>query len=199
MDKKKKVSLAILGATLGFIFLTAESCFDNNTQSQQASQAITEAYQKAATDTVPYPLEEMKKGGWTERRLLKEHLLRQNDPNGVRYVTWLSLQGQVIAQWTIKGMVFDPNSQMSNEQSITWGSSGAGAGVVEAPGDNGTWGPEAGDAAFFTTAGVEIQLPKGSIWVESDAPLNITDKPIITYNATQAPTVDHGGLKGIGK
>lgn len=193
---RRRVAYTTLGAIAVFLFAGASAC-DPTTNSQSDAQKTTEAYQDAATKTVPYPLDKMKAGGWTERRLLQEHLLRQNDPNGVRWVVWLSQQGQVIAQWPIKGMVFDPNSQLSNAQSITWGS-GGGSGVVDAPGDNGTWGPEAGTAAFFTTGGVEIQLPKAAIWVEADAPLNITDKPLITYNVQAAPSVDHGGLTGIG-
>lgn len=193
---RRRAALTALGATAVFLFAGASSC-DPSTNSQSDAQKTTEAYQQAATGTVPYPLDKMKAGGWTERRLLQEHLLRQNDPNGTRWVVWLSQQGQVIAQWPIKGMVFDPNSQLSNSQSISWSGNG-GSGVVEAPGDNGTWGPEAGAAAFFTTSGVEIQLPPSAIWVEADAPLNITDKPLITYNVQSSPSVDHGGLAGIG-
>lgn len=195
MKKHTRITLATLSATAVFILTGASSCDTNNSQS--AAQQTTEAYQDAATKTVPYPLDQMKAGGWTERKLLTEHLLRQNDPNGTRWVTWLSQQGQVVAQWPIKGMVFDPNSQLSNSQSVNWGSNG-GSAVYTAPGDNGTWGPEAGAAAFFTTSGVEIQLPPAAIWVESDAPLNITDKPLITYNVQTPPSIDHHGLTGIG-
>jgi hypothetical protein len=147
---------------------------------------------------VPYPLDDMKKGGWTERRLLAEHLKRQNDPKGLRYIVVMTQQGQVIASYPIQGMVFHPDSAMTNSDSISWSSNG-GSGVVAAPGDNGTWGPEAGAAAFFTTSGVEIQLPASAVWIESDAPLGITDKPLVTYNVADKPSVDKGGLKGMGR
>jgi hypothetical protein len=193
---RRRASIAALGAVGVFIVAGAASC-DPSSSSQQQAQQTTDSYQQAATGAVPYPLNQMKQGGWTERKLLQEHLLRQNDPNGTRWVVWLSQQGQVIAQWPIKGMVFDPNSQLTNSQSLSWSSNG-GSGVVQAPGDNGTWGPESGAAAFFTTSGVEIQLPPAAIWVESDSPLNITDKPLITYNVDAKPSVDHGGLQGVG-
>lgn len=196
MSRGRKTGLAALAATVVFIFTGAGAC-DSTPSSQNQAQSDTEAYFKEARAKVPYPLEDMKKGGWTERQLLQEHLLRQNDPNGVRYVVLMSAQYQPVAQWPIKGMVFDPNSQLSNSQSISWSSNG-GSGVVEAPGDNGTYGPEAGAAAFFTTNGVEIQLPKYSLWIESDHPLNLTTQPLITYNATDKPSVDHGGLAKVG-
>lgn len=196
MKRIRSVVAALAGVGL---VATLAAC-DTGTSAQSQAQSVTNDYQRAAQQAVPYPLDAMKSGGWTERRALGEHLGRENDPNAIRWVTWLTQQGQVIATWPIKGMVFDPNSQMTNSQSVV-GSCGSSSSctTVAAPGDNGTWGPEAGAAAFFTTSNVEVQLPASAIWVESDAPLNITDKPLITYNANTAPSVDHGGLKGIGK
>lgn len=195
LSRRRKTSIVALAVTGVFIFASAESCDQNAAQTQ--AQQTTDAYQQAATQTVPYPLDKMKEGGWTERKLLQEHLLRQNNPSGVRYIAWLSQQGQLLGQWPIRGMAFSPDSQLTNSQSINGCSSGCAA-VTDAPGDNGTWGPEAGSVAFFTTAGTEIQLPASAIWVESDSPLNLTDKPLITYNVTDKPSVDAGGLKGIG-
>jgi len=196
LSRSRKVGATALLATGVFIFTGADSC-DSTPTSQNAAQKVTEAYSQAAQDAVPYPLDEMKKGGWTERRLLAEHLKRQNDPKGLRYIVVMTQQGQVIASYPIQGMVFHPDSAMTNSQTISWSSNG-GSGVVEAPGDNGTWGPEAGAAAFFTTGGVEIQLPASAVWIESDAPLGITDKPLVTYNVNDKPSVDKGGLKGMG-
>ena len=197
MSRARKTSVAALFATGVFIFTGADSC-DSTPTSQNAAQSDTEAYFKAARDAVPYPLDAMKKGGWTERRLLTEHLLRQNDPNGVRYAVWTTQNGQVMGSWPVRGMIFDPNSQLSNSQSISWSSNG-GSGVVAAPGDNGTYGPEAMCYAFFTPSGSEVQLPCTAIVVESDTPLNITTQPLITYNVTDKPKVaTRDGLKGIG-
>lgn len=196
LSRRRKTSIIALAATGVFIFASAESC-DNTSESQNKAQEMTNAYSSAAQAAVPYPLDEMKAGGWTERRLLAEHLKRQNDPKGLRYIVVMTQQGQVIAQYPITGMVFHPDSAMTNSQSISWSSNG-GSGVIDAPGDNGTWGPEAGAAAFFTTSGVEIQLPASAVWIESDAPLNITDKPLVTYNVGDKPSVDKGGLKGMG-
>jgi hypothetical protein len=187
-------SVAFCGLT---VFCLAGSCDTDQDDAQRQAQATTNAYQSAATQQVPYPLADMKAGGWSERRLLAEHLKRQNDPKSVRWVVWMSQQGQLIGQWPIQGMVFSPDSQMTNSELIN-GCPGAGSScgaVTQAPGDNGTWGPEAGAAAFFTTSGVEIQLPAAAVWVESDAPLNLTDKPLITYDVNDKPSTDHGGVK----
>jgi hypothetical protein len=142
----------------------------------------------------------MEQLGWTEEKLIREHLLREADPNSVRYITLLTQNGQVIATYTLRGLVFSPNSQMteSTDVSCQTDNGAIGCGTVNSPSDNGTYGPEAGDAAFFTTSGAEIQIPPGVLWVESDTPQNFTTVPIITYNAHDTPAVDHGGLTSIG-
>jgi len=180
--------------------LTLAAC-TNGSSAQDQSQQVTDTYQQAAQHAVPYPLSQMEAGGWTERRLLNENLLRQNDPNAVHYVYLMTPAAQLVAQWTIKGMVFSPNSQMTNSQSVVGCSTSNGAcGVtVDAPGDNGTWGPEAFCYAFFTTSDVEVKLPcNGMVPIEADAPLNIKTQPVITYDVNAAPSVNHNGLAGIG-
>lgn len=190
--RNRNLTLAFAGVAV-LIACTAESC-SPNTAAQDSSQKLTNDYTNAATSQVPYPLDDMKSGGWTERQMLKEHLERQNNPKALRYITFLTQQGQVVATYPVQGLVFDPNSQMTTSQVVNGYGSGSG-GVTDAAGDNGTWGPEAGSAAFFTTSGVEIQVPASMTWIESDAPLNLTTKPLITYDASAAPSVSAGGVK----
>jgi hypothetical protein len=195
---RKRVGLIIAAA--GCLMMPA-ACTSNPAPAQARNQGITNQIESAATHVVPYPLTQMEQLGWTEEKLIKEHLLREADPNSVRYITLLTQNGQVIATYTLKGMVFSPNSQMTESTDLACqGDSGGGVacGTVNSPSDNGTYGPEAGDAAFFTTAGAEIQIPVGMLWVESDTPQNFTTVPIITYNTTQGPPVNHGGLTSIG-
>lgn len=192
-------TLAISFTAIG-AFLVIAACSPSSGALTE-SQKVTNEYTSAAQSKVPYPLDKMKAGQWTERRLLQEHLLRQNDPNGLRYVTLFSQQMQVIATWPIKGMAFSPDSQLTNAQTIQWdvNNTNYANGVIDSAGDNGTWGPEAGAVAFFTTSGVEIQLPASAIWIESDSPLNITTQPLITYNVDAKPSVSTpDGLNGIG-
>lgn len=189
--RTRKLALALTGVGV-LVACTASSCAPT-TSSQASSQSLTNDYTNAATSQVPYPLNDMKSGGWTERQMLKEHLERQNNPKALRYITFLTQQGQVVATYPVQGMVFDPNSQMTTSQIVNGCGSPCGA-VTDAAGDNGTWGPEAGSAAFFTTSGVEIQVPASMTWIESDAPLNLTTKPLITYDASAAPSVNAGGV-----
>lgn len=189
--RTRKLALAF-GAIGVLLATTAGACGPDS--SQTTSQNLTNDYTNAATGTVPYPLSDMKAGGWTERKALAEHLKRQNNSKALRYIVLMTQQGQVIAQYPVQGLVFDPNSQMTTSQVVNGcGSSSCGA-VTDAAGDNGTWGPEAGSAAFFTTSGVEIQIPASVWWVESDAPLNLTTKPLITYDASATPSVSAGGV-----
>src|SRR6266702_6352203 len=151
----------MLAAVLAAGALIPAGCTSNSDNAQQAAQNTTEKLSTTAQHAVPYPLSQMQSGGFLERTELKEHLLRQNDKNALRYIVLLTQMGKVIAQYALQGMVFDPNSQLTNTQNIengSWNSSNY-TEVVDSPGDNGTWGPEAGNAAFFTTAGVEIQIP----------------------------------------
>lgn len=184
-------AVAATGALVGG--LTA--CDDGGKTSAQKKDSTTiNAVRKAAQTAVPYPLAQVKGGGFLERRLLKENLLRQNDPNRLAYVTLLTDQGQVVATYPIQGMVFNLNSQMTaTDLSEQHGHSGDGTVVVDAMGDNGTFGDEPHSVGFFTTNGVEIKW--SGIYLESDAPLDLTSKPLLTYNVNQAPSVNHGGVK----
>lgn len=196
--KLTKTAKRVIAAAVvigGFIATTAESCSTTNSQSQ--SQATIDQASQAAQQTVPYPLEKMKQSGWTERRLLVENLLRETDPNAIHYVYWLTMDGRLIAQYTIKGKVFDPNSQLTNTQSITWSGNG-GSGVVDAPGDNGTWGPEPFCYGFFLTSGAEKKLPCQGLVEDSDTPETFNTPPLITYDVNQKSPLDKGNLNGMG-
>lgn len=167
--------------------------------SQKKSQNIVESYQESAETEVPYPLAQMKRGGWLERRLLKENLLRQNDAHRIAYVTLLNTLGAPITQYTIQGMVFSLNSQMTTEDKITYRGCDSSCGtavVTKSPGDNGTWGPEPDGIGFFTTEGVEIKW--NGLYIESDSPQNLTTKPLIVYNAdTAKPSTSAGGVANV--
>ena len=194
---RKKTFQLIAAFFVAFFLLTAESCGGgtDTSKAQNDSQTLTNDYTNAATQTVKYPLSEMKKGGWLERRLLKENLLRQNDANRIAYVTLLTDQGQPIVQYTIQGMVFSLNSQMTTSQVINRKcDAGCDSGVTDAAGDNGTWGPEPEGISFFTTEGVQIKW--NGKYVESDSPLNLTTKPLIVYDASTAKAPENAsGVK----
>ena len=191
----------IAGLCLAVVLLVA-ACTnpgpDKPKDSQQTSQQVVEDYQKAAETAVPYPLADMQKGGWLERRLLVENLKRQNDSHRIAYVVLLNQQGQPIIQYTIQGMVFDLNSQLTTEDKINGYNCGGsnncyGQTVTKSPGDNGTWGPEPKAIGFFTTEGVEVKW--NGLYLEADSPMDIQTKPLIVYDAGSAkPSTTGGGV-----
>jgi len=132
----------------------------------------------------------MAAGKWLERQMLVEHLKRQNNKAASRWIIIMNQQGQPITQFAIQGMAFSPDSQLTTSQLIN-GCVGTNCGpaVTDAPGDNGTYGPEPGNVAFYTTSGVEIQLGKQVPWIESDAPIDLPTKPLITMDANAKPSV----------
>lgn len=196
----KRLALAV---GLSAVVMTLAGC-DTTPSSQDVSQSLTEKIAQSATNPaaggVAYPYDEMAAGGWMEEKMLREHLVRQANPHAIRYVIVTTQMGQIMGQWPIQGMVVDPNSQMTTTKMINHcgGCSSSGA-VTDAPGDNGTYGPEAGAAFFFTTSGAEIQIPKSAMWFESDVPLNLTSQPLLTYNQNAVPAVNGGGVHMGGK
>lgn len=188
-------SVAVLAAIGIMIGVTAGACSGDDKKSGAAKDKETLSGVRAAAQTaVPYPFAQMKSGGFLERKLLTENLLRQNDTNRVAYVVLLSQQGQPITQYTIQGMVFSLNSQLTQtNQSEKHGSDSSGTVVVDSVGDNGTFGPEPDGIGFFTTSGVEVKW--NGLYIESDAPLDIKTKPLVTYNVNDKPSVDKGGVK----
>ena len=194
----KQIKLATLAVLIG-VTLTACSEGPPASDSQQQSQRTVETYQHAAEAAVQYPLAEMQRGGWLERRLLRENLLRQNDAHRIAYVTLLNTLGAPITQYTVQGMVFSLNSQMTTEDKITYAGCGSNCGnsaVTKSPGDNATWGPEPDGIGFFTTEGVEIKW--NGLYIESDSPQNLTTKPLIVYNpGTAKPSTSAGGVNNV--
>lgn len=189
---KRLIAVVTLVASLGLVLVACDAS-TKKPDSQQASQQISEDYAAASQAAVPYPLADMKNGGWLERRLLVENLKRQNDAHRIAYVTLLNQQGQPIIQYTIQGMVFDLNSQLTTPDKMN-GMCGQCSGVVtHSPGDNGTWGDEPHAISFFTTEGVQVKW--NGLYLETDSPQDITTKPLIVYNAdTAKPSTSGGGV-----
>ncbi|MBP9738151.1 hypothetical protein KBD20_00510 [Candidatus Saccharibacteria bacterium] len=155
---------------------------------QDKSQAETEEYSSAAIKAVPYPMEAMKAGGWLERKNLSERLQRYADPNKLSYIYLFSAQGQLMGNYTVKGKVSSASSQMSTATQVI---DGCGRDTycafgVEAPMDDGTWGPSEDAIFFFTTDGVMVQWT--GEYVLSDAPLDMTSKPLLVYNEGSKPS-----------
>jgi hypothetical protein len=176
------------GAIIAISGLGVAACSAPTNQQQQ--QAVTEQYAQKLTNAEPYPISQMNNSA--ERANLKERLLRMNDPNKIGYFYELTQNGQVLAEYTIKGKVSSTGSTMTNTQSVV----GNNALAVDTMNDDGSYGPEEGGengVFFFTTSGVLVEWD--GLWKYSDAPLSLTSKPLITMDANAKPSSTAGTLK----
>jgi hypothetical protein len=180
--KKLMLVVLVLVATFGLV-----ACSPEKETAQGKSQETTEAYSSAATKAVPYPLEEMKGGGWLERQNLRERLIRYSDPAKLSYIYMFSAQGQLMANYTVKGKISNASSQLTTSETVNdYCGSGECKIATPAPMDDGTWGPSEDAIFFFTPEGVMIQW--NSLYVLSDSPLDLTTQPVLVYNTGSKPT-----------
>jgi hypothetical protein len=180
---RNRTILAALAAGL-VLTLAAGSC-DSPDTTQAQGQRVTEEYAQAATQAVPYPMAEMKAGGWLERRNVRERNVRYANPNKLSYIYLFSDQGQLIANYPIKGKVSNASSQLTPDQTVR-GYCSTCYEPVNAPMDDGTWGPGEDAIFFYTTEGVMVQW--NGPYVLADAPLNLTSKPLLVYSTSSKPT-----------
>jgi hypothetical protein len=166
LTRNKKVTAGFVAIGL-FIFLTAESCDDPKSGAQSTGQKDTESTFSAQSQAVPYPKDQLKDS--QERRNLRERLLRQNDPNHISYVYVLSF-AKPLGYYVIKGKVSSTQSQMTTSTFVEQHTDGGGGNIAyEAPGDDGSYGPNEDGIFFFTTNGVMVQTDLD--YVVSDQPI----------------------------
>ena len=136
---------------------------------QSTGQDLTErafAQQQAA---VPYPADQLKDS--LERRNLVERLLRTNQPNKIGYVYLLSFSGQPLGYYTIKGKVSSTDSQMTTGDLVIPRTGGDV--VVNAPGDDGSYGPNEPGVFFFTTENAFVTTNLNYLYSDQPLPLNV--------------------------
>lgn len=203
--RKTRRTTGVIGALVLAGVLLAACTGTTSDSAQQKAQGTSEQIAAAAAQAVPFPINQIKAEGWTERKELAEHAIRENDPHTTRYGALIDAAGQVIQTWTIEGTVFSQDSQLTNTQNQDYGYSSANGGsffdgVVDSPGDNGTWGPEAFCYDFFTTQGREVQLAcsASTTFEVSDSPFNVKEAPSLTINENVSGVKDNGQLAGIG-
>lgn len=128
--------------------------------------------------------------------------LTLNNPNRIGYVYVYDNGGDVMATYTIKGKVSSTESQLTESQDVTeegqcynhqgWRENDSNCGnVVDSISDDGTYGGEEGGPSgvfFYTTSNVLVELGGTVSWFYSDAPLNLTSKPILVLPIHEAPT-----------
>jgi hypothetical protein len=177
--------IAVLAISLG-------ACNSPKNNSQAQGQKITEQYAQRLTSARPYPLSKMNDSD--ERANLAERLLRFNDPNKIGYLYELTQNGQILGYYTVKGKVSSASSQMTPTQSIAHcDGNSASCAVVESMGDDGSFGPNEQGIFFFTTSGVMVEW--NGLWQYSDAPLHLSQKPLITLDLGAKPSSTAGQIK----
>lgn len=169
----RRSAVAAVGVS-AVILLSASSCDESASKptAQQAGQAQTETAFRQQSAAVPYPATQLKDS--IERRNLRERLLRDNNPARLQYVYLLGDTGTYLGYYAIKGKVSSTQSQMTTDQlDINHADSyGNGHSVVNAPGDDGSYGANEAGIFFFTTEGVMVTTDMR--YIVSDAPLAVS-------------------------
>lgn len=161
------IKRAVLAVAL---VLALAGCSLPTSNPQTDGQALTEqAYTRQAA-AVPYPVAELTDS--LERRNVRERLLRTNKPNAQGYVYLLSMTGQYVGYYVIKGKVSSTQSQMTATQLITKPCAGCERYVVDAPGDDGSYGANEDGIYFFTAEGVMVTTSMP--YIVSDGPLPVS-------------------------
>lgn len=164
---KKTVVLIATAAAGSALILTG--C-KSNSNAQTTGQAQTEQAYKQQSEAVPYPADQLKDS--LERRNVRAKLLQENKPDAVGYV-YLQSFGKVLGYYVIKGKVSSNNSQMTTDNLIVKPCDGCDRYVVNAPGDDGSYGPNEPGVFFFTTEGVMVKTDLDYIYSTQPIPFDV--------------------------
>lgn len=148
--------------------LALSGCSSRDTSREQNDKAKIAAFQQQSS-AVPYPEKELTDS--LERRNIRERLLRNNKPNAIQYVYLLGDTGTYIGYYSINGKVSSTQSQMLSADALEKPCNGCDRYVVEAPGDDGSFGANEDGVFFFTTEGVMVTTDMR--YIVSDAPLKV--------------------------
>lgn len=141
----------------------------NGTQNQE--QTLSESNQSVLDKNQPAPRLTFS----TERDNLIKKLKLTNNPNEVGYIYLLGANGQVVANYTVKGKVSSLNSLLTTPQQIQNCPAGSGACglTTDSPDVDGSYGPNPNGVFFFTTSGAYVEW--SGPYMYSDQPMNITN------------------------
>lgn len=168
--KKPTVLIAVL-ATIALILTGCTG--DPKPSAQTDGQKQTEQAFGQQSGAVPYPVDALKDS--LERRNVKAKLLQENKPDAIGYV-YLQSFGKVLGYYVIKGKVSSNNSQMTTDNLIQDGCHRSGEDcpvVVNAPGDDGSYGPNEEGVFFFTAEGTLIKTNLDYVYATQPIPFNV--------------------------
>lgn len=164
MNRAKTTAIALLATAS----LVLAGCSNNNEAATNATKARQD---KAAANVLCGEAKES-----LECKNLKERERRLSLPNAIGYVYLYNFDGSVKGYFAIKGKVSSTQSQMGAMDIIAdacLNTSDYCPEVMEAAGDDGSFGPNESGIFFFTTEGVMVTY--SGEYVYSDAPLKLSD------------------------
>lgn len=174
----KKVTTLLIVA---LVSLVATGCVESEPKKidPQASgeKQTRQAFGQQST-AVPYPADKLKDS--LERRNLRERLIRTNKPNAISYLYLLSF-GKPLGFYTVKGKVSSTQSQMTTDQLQVCKDhagdyeSACVPAVVNAPGDDGSYGANEDGIFFFTTEDVMVTTNLDYIVSDQPLPFNVPE------------------------
>lgn len=155
-------------ALVAGLSLTAASC-----ESTAESKAQAQREEKGRTIVLCGET-----GESLECKNLREREKRNSDPNRIGYVYLYNFDGSIKGYFAVKGKVSSTQSQMGPmDQTIDVdGCSGCGSLVVEAAGDDGSYGPNENGIFFFLVNGTMVTY--SGEYLLSDQPLALEVKKL---------------------
>lgn len=168
----RRAGLAVL--LTGAVFAGAACEPGQGDTAQDRSRETLQTVQKKYETAVPFPIAEMNDS--LERRQLREKLRRYNVPDKISYIYLLSDTGSVVAFYPIKGKVSNNSSQLTSSQLLER-CIGPATCVVDAPSDDGSYGPNEDGIFFFTTDNVMVTW--NGKYLLADQSLKVTSAPVL--------------------
>lgn len=175
-EHRRRVRILILGAlACAAALATLAACTGSSGSQVAGGNQVSQNTYKEFNAAVPYPFGSAAPSDPLERKNLAARLTEYNaagDTNYVYLFAWGS--ADPIGYYVIKGKVSSTDSQMTATQITTNCGQSSGC-VVDAIGDDGSYGPEEGGqyGVFFFTA-------TGTL-VETDQPFVVSSSPIKLY------------------
>jgi hypothetical protein len=161
---------ALIAAAVATLLAVLVAC---SSATLTKGQAEKEQNFDAAARRVPYPSGVVSKNP-TERMNVAEKLKRDSDPNRLSYVYLLSMDGKVIAHFQVKGKVSSSDSQLTSDQRVIDADASGNSFspmLVEAGGDDATFGNREPGIFFFTTDGKMVTW--SGDYLQFDRPMDV--------------------------
>jgi len=174
LTRRRILFIAALASAASLVLAGCTSSASSVSGGNQVAQTEYSEFNAA----VPYPFGHTAPSDPLERKNLAARLVQYNSAGDTNYVYVFAWGSPTpIGYYVIRGKVSSTGSQMTSDQITTNcdGSSHDSCAVVNAIGDDGSYGPEEGGSSgvfFFTTTGTLI---------ETDQPFVVSSAPIKLY------------------